>query len=310
MNIKTLNFKLRALDLFEDDRIDKALEMIDIALASSQCLEDRVDVLFEKALMLDQIEDNVGALECYKDILELENSPQAMYGLAMIYEKIHEYDLAEDYYLQCIEVDPNYDRAYFFLANLYDVSGLYDKAIEYYQKAITLCPDDNMIYNNLGAIYENIYQYDKALEYLDKAIELDKNYFRPYFNKGVVYGKLDNEEKAIENYLTAIERNPSYSYTYLNMSALYIEKDKLIESLKILNLGVKNADDKADLYYNRACIKMYLNNSQMAMEDLKVACNLDVNLGAYAKDDVDFSSLREDERFLEIIGDRNDIFEK
>lgn len=311
MNLMVYNLLEKSRDLFEDGKHEKAFDFIERAYEKSDHTKEKIELLFEKAMMLDEIDFDKEALIVYQNISKLDpKNAAALYGQAMISEKMGLIEDAERFYKACIEIDPNYDRAFFFLANLYDVNGRYEDAISYYKKAMYLVPEDNMIYNNLGAIYENIKEYDKAMIMLDKAIELDETYFRPFFNKGVVYGKLGNTTKAIEYYQESIKKEPSYNNNYLNMSAIYIEEDALLDAVNILNKGINLAHDKAYLYYNRACIKMKLKNIDIALLDLENAIKLDPLLKEYARDDIDFISVRDDKRFLEITGEVDDIFEK
>lgn len=302
MNIKYQNFIEKAKDLYYEDELKKSLKMFELALDYAEN-EDKIDIYYNQALILDEMEEYEHALEKFKKIFYLDlTQARALYGVAMEYEKLGHLDLSETFYRYSIDIDPEYDRAYFFLANLLDNQNRYEEAIKYYKKTIELKPEDYMAYNNLGAIYENTDKFEDALEALDKSIQIEPKYFRPYFNKGVVYGRLKEYDRANECYLESIKRNCKYSFNYLNMSALFISRKMYEKSIEILNEGIKNADNNLEnLYYNRACSYIKLGYKDKCLEDLNKSIELDPDIVDYAKKDEDFDTIKETDEFKKAV---------
>ena len=87
------------------------------------------------------------------------------------------------------------------------------------------------------------------------------------------------------------------------MSALYIEEHNYPEAINILNLGIENNDDSANLYYNRACSYIKLDNVNCSLRDLDIALAFDKDIIKYGRKDEDFEKIRETEKFKKIMGD-------
>lgn len=310
MNIKCLNFTNRAKDFYDIGELQKAYALFEKALSYADDKE-KIDIFYYQALIQDELGNVELALEIFKKIFYLDlDEAGALYGVAMEYEKLGMNNLSERFYRYCIDIDPDYDRAYFFLANLLDMEKRFDEAIVNYRKTIELSPDDFMAYNNLGAIYENIDEYELALQSLDKSIEINSQYFRPYFNKGVVYGRLHKFEEAEKWYFKSLEKKEDYSFTYLNLSALYIDKEMYNKSIEILTKGIAKAKDNIEnLYYNRACSYMKIGQRDLALKDLAESVRLNEGIKEYASKDSDFDEIEKDQRFIDIIGEYYDNIE-
>lgn len=76
------------------------------------------------------------------------------------------------------------------------------------------------------------------------------------------------------------------------------------ESVHILTKGINNsADNLANLYYNRACSYIKLDEFEKSMSDLKKSVEINNNIAEYAKNDEDFKNIRKNDIFIKIIGD-------
>lgn len=304
MNIKYINFRKKAEELYAQGELNKAYKLFDQAYKHAN-ESQRIEILYFQALINDELEDFMESNNKFFEIYKMDSDQAAaIYGIAMTYEKMNDYLNAEKYYLKCIEKNPEYDRAFFFLANLYDYLDRFDEAIINYKKTVELDKNDYMAFNNMGAIYENCNKFDEALDALDKSIDIEPNYFRPYFNKGVVYGRLGELDNALEQYNIAKELNPSYCNIYLNMSALFISKSMYQHSIKILDEGIKSqCKSKANLYYNRSCSYMKIGLINLSMRDLRKSIELNSELKKFALEDEDFKNIKNDKLFVELVGE-------
>ncbi len=180
-------------------------------------------------------------------------------------------NLAEKYYRKGIELNPTYATGYFnfgaFLAK--DESNL-KEAEENYRKAIELEPKDASIYNNLGNL-----------------LAKDENRLK----------------EAEEIYRKSIKLNPSYAFAYNNLGALLSkDKSRYSEAEKNYHKAIELKPNYADTYYNLACLNSLSGNRNEALEYLTQAISIDTKFKSIAKKDSDFDSIRDDERFWEIVG--------
>ena len=101
----------------------------------------------------------------------------------------------------------------------------------------------------------------------DKALEIDPNYAYAWHNKGSALNNLVKYKEAIKSFDKALELNPN----------------------------------DANAWYNRASSKIKLGNIKDGLSNLKKAIEIDKNNIELAKEDKDFESIRNDERFKDLI---------
>lgn len=99
--------------------------------------------------------------------------------------------------------------------------------------------------------------------------------------------------------------NNGYSDSYLNKSAIYIEEGKIEKSIEVLTEGIKYNPYAKYLYYNRACCYARLNEPEKAIKDLRKAIILYPKIIEMINVDDDLDNLREDERFITLLNQRN-----
>lgn len=148
---------------------------------------------------------------------------------------------AEQYFLQVIEIDPNDATTYNDLGVLYsDVKHDYHKAEEYYHKALEIDPNNAITYTNLGILYE--YEQDnlnKANEYYHKALELNskntpnKNnyvgfaFFTLIAGLGIIFFM---KEPTIDTFFITLDALKNQKTSELSIGTL-LKADKPLESI-------------------------------------------------------------------------------
>jgi tetratricopeptide (TPR) repeat protein len=146
-----------------------------------------------------------------------EKNADGYRGIALIYEKNSQYELAEINYKKAIEFAENNEFKYAYLnslAQLYAFKEEYTKAIISVNQAISLFPADGVSYSRLGTyLYYNGQKKEAEEAFL---LSLEKKYFSNPEVKQVTYYQLAwyyfNEkkyEKARENIEKALELSPN-----------------------------------------------------------------------------------------------------
>lgn len=267
-----------------------------------------IELLFEMALLYDELDEDEKAEEKYYEILNIiPTEERAYYGLAILCDKKEEYNKAIEFFQEAIKLNPQYHKAFFFMANTYDQMGNKDKAIEYYKKALEIKENDFWTYINLGAIYEEINENQKALKMIEKAMELDPEHYIVHFNMGVVYGKLGRLEEAELHYKNSLVINPKYPYSYLNLAVLHKEQKDYAKAREVISEGINNVPDASFLYYNRACILVHLQELDDALVDLLQATKLSPGLIEYMEKDEELDEIKKLRGYRLAFGKRNEI---
>ncbi len=153
------------------------------------------------------------ALSLYYKILssDLDNSIN-YYNVALVYDVLEEYELAVSYYKKSIRLDGSNIRSMNNLARIYiDEIKDYDMAEIYLNQSIQIAPTDAEAYNLFGNISILRKDFDLALRYLKKSTILDKNYFKNYYDIAICYYALDKFEEAKSNAEKSLELNPNFN---------------------------------------------------------------------------------------------------
>lgn len=162
---------------------------------------------------------------------------------------------------------PDHAQSYFNRGILYENLGIYASAIKDYSETIKLKPDFIMAYHYRGIARFRMNDLDGALEDYDKALEFGKgisldavsakeiglNSSALYFNRGVVMQKKGDFDAAINDYTEAINIDPSNAKSYYNRAIAKMavnQTNEALQDLKIANkLGFVQAGDVINSYF-------------------------------------------------------------
>jgi Flp pilus assembly protein TadD len=243
------------------------------------------------------------------------------------------YNEAETAFRKAIELDPSDANACYNLGILLKDQKRYAEAEAAFRKAIELGPSDAKARYNLGVLLEDLKRYGEAEAAFRKAIELDPSLTKAYSNLGILLRILKRYDKAEAAYRKAIELNPSDATAYNNLVILLRLNNRMEESMTLLEKMIEiNPEDfnsylalasinkqlgknvpseylakvrqflPEDDWYNRACLESICDNFGLAFEYLEKAAQSEEFNPAWACEDPDLQWIRDDPRFIEIVG--------
>lgn len=133
---------------------------------------------------------------------------------------------------KAIEVKPDYGPAHSAIALVYERMQKYDMADQHYREAIRLSPENGGMYNNYGVFLCNRNRPEEAEKYFLKAVKIPL-YNTPelaYENAGACARRVPDPEKA-EAYLNkALELNPQLPTALVNMAEIRFEQGSFLSS--------------------------------------------------------------------------------
>ena len=128
-----------------------------------------------------------------KKSLDLDDDYIAFNILSVVYRKKNNLEMAKEYLLKSLEINPDYARTYYYFGSLYTELGEYDNALNQYKKSLSL--DKNYVVPYIGLFRLNLIQnqfFDKKLveELYSKDIKHYGHYHRMLvilqdINKGI-----------------------------------------------------------------------------------------------------------------------------
>lgn len=189
---------------------------------------------------------------------------------------------------QYLAIEPKTAQTYLAIANTYKTRKELDKAIYYYKEALNLEPTDSDLNYYLGLAYLESNKIQEARIYLSKSLN--------YNNQNLKSAKL------------LVFINQRLITNILNNAYAKYEKKDYIGALEILDNGIKEFPQNAQLYYYRAIIYDAMKRNAAQIIDLQKSIQLDpthymsyYQLGkAYEKVGDERSALIQYERFLSI----------
>ena len=116
------------------------------------------------------------AIEQYKLVTSdlLYATPQfPLSNLGFVYSELQEYELAVQYFLKALDIEPDFVRALYGLAKTYMATDRVPEAIAKLEKAVGLSPDSAILYFELAKAYALNRDYTKALSAYHKVVELN-----------------------------------------------------------------------------------------------------------------------------------------
>src|SRR5207249_4051368 len=81
-----------------------------------------------------------------------------------------------------------------------------------------------------------------------------------------------------------------------------LDSGKANEAKRLLLEALARYEDRSTLLYNLACAESQLGETDAALEHLRAALEGDPSLAAYAPEDADLASIRDDPRFAGLLG--------
>jgi len=150
-------------------------------------------------------------LEGYPDASLFDNAAIDYYNKAtnIIYSDAN---LAAEYYLKAIKIEPKFVQAIDNLGKVYRILEKYDLAEKYYKKSIEIFPNGSTAHQNLAVVYDRQGRYNEEVEEYKKVIKINSQDPEGYFGLAKTYLYRTNEiNLALKNALKALQlykKNP------------------------------------------------------------------------------------------------------
>ena len=168
--------------LIEEGKYDEAIKIFEDFLAKyPEVYQTRLNIAsacFKKG-------DLVRAEAEFKTVLEKAIPAQAdakqdkasairaLSGLGEMALRISDFDLAQKYFAQALQISPENEVAAYNVGEIFFSNQKLDEAVRYFEMAIQIKSSWPKPYYRLGLVYLNKGDYPKALENLNKFVELD-----------------------------------------------------------------------------------------------------------------------------------------
>lgn len=218
----TLEIKvLKAELLIIENKLNEADELLD---ELSFIDPDNEEIYIQKAQLLSKQDHHELAIDHLLVALDMTDSEfhiDILSMLGMEYLFLEKFNIARDYFKQCIAMDPM-DTS--FLHNIiycYDMDNAQLEAIEFLRAYIEINPYSEIAWHQLGKENYTLERYQEALEAFDFAIIIDEKFMGAYLEKAKTLEKLHRYAHAIKWYELTTKMEDPMSFAYLRMGHCY-----------------------------------------------------------------------------------------
>ncbi len=184
-----------------------------------------------------------------------------------------------------------YDPSLLFLMGWYmQKKNLTKRAEEYYLKCIQIQPDHSPALINLGNLYSRDNKWDQAEKYYLQALQHHPNSYQIHYNVGVFYLQSKAYDKALSSFLTTIRLNTKHKKSYVNIAMLYLkkysathQKDYIVLTQNILDKGLTLDKTYPHFYYHLGTLYELQSIYQLALKNYQQAMRYYSNQSAFYK---------------------------
>jgi tetratricopeptide (TPR) repeat protein len=201
------------------------------------------------------------------------------------------------------------------------VEKFYLDALDYYHSALKNANDTATLYNKMGICQLQTQRYKEAKKNFEHSIKADRKHADAYNNLGVIYYEQRDYGAAIKQYGKAITIRGDAASFYSNLGAAYFSKGQFEKAIGAYSKAVEldpdvfersshggvmaqlpSAGDRA--HYDYVLAKLYAKSGEpdRSLRYLKKALEEGYKDIKNVYKDQEFSSLRKDPRFAELMG--------
>ncbi|MEI9921687.1 MAG: tetratricopeptide repeat protein [Bacteroidota bacterium] len=128
--------------------------------------------------------------------------------------------------------------------------------------------------------------FAKALEDYDKAIALDDSEPEYFLARGMTHERLNDPQKAYDDYSAAIKLKENFDKAYLNRGNILIKLELFKEAVDDYTNAIKYSPNNSSAYFNRALAFSYLNQGEVACDDLIKSAQLGAKVPSDIKQNI------------------------
>lgn len=236
-----------------------------------QTFPENAELLYNLGIAYERLKQFEKAQNAYIRAIELSPETDFFYNLGVAFMEDNKFDEAIPVFEKVVEVEPEDSNSFFNIGLCYFRKKEYKQALEYFQKTIFLNKDDLYAHFYLGNIYKVLKLYDMARDEFNKVLNLSPDYSWAYFNLGSIAYELGDTENAIYYLKNTLKYNPLDIDAINILSKILIKQERYMEVEEILGEASENNPDNGDIYYNYAQVYKRQENLENYQSLLKLA---------------------------------------
>ncbi len=232
---------------------------------------DNAELLYNLGIAYEKLKQYEKAENAYIRAIELSPETDFFYNLGITFMEEEKYDMAIPVFEKVIEVEPDDSNTMFNLGLCYFKTKTPDMALEYFQKTVELNDSDIYAHFYMGNLFKEEGLLDLAIEKFNKVLTLSPDYSWAYFNLGSIAYETGDTENAVFYLKNTIKYNPHDIEAYKILNKIYIKQERYLEAQDLIKEALESMPLNGDLYYNYAQIFKCQGDMEKYYNALKVA---------------------------------------
>ncbi|GET46316.1 tetratricopeptide repeat protein [Capnocytophaga felis] len=223
------------------EELKEALRCFDFAIISDDTF---TGAYFEKAKVLERLENYQKAIENYKITLTLDDaSPLVYLHIGRCFEKMNDDATAEQYYFKAVHEDPQLSKSWLTLAEFYYLRGNHSKALKYINKVLLLEDNNPYYWRRCAEINFCLQDYERAEYAFSQAVEFGDYSLNTLINWTDLLLLNENYAKALSVASDTMRIFPDDVTTFYRLSIAFAGIENFSESERYLKLAFEKGKE-------------------------------------------------------------------
>ncbi|MDN8588842.1 tetratricopeptide repeat protein [Paenibacillus sp. 11B] len=211
-------------ELYEEGNYNEALVYFKKALNENIDIQDTMNYM---GRCLTELKEYNAAIEVYDRAIRLFPTWERLYfNKGYVYLQLGNTEDALIFCKRAVMINSKSEDALYYLALCYQKKEEYKKAIEYYQKSLALNTNQEEAHINLGLIFHELGNNQEALDEFQWALQIDPSSTNAMYNKALVLKHMEKKEEAIIDFKKILISEPEDYDVRLQIAKIYLEENQ------------------------------------------------------------------------------------
>lgn len=235
------------LSYLKQKNYEKAVWALDYAAIIH---DDFPAAYYDLARAHEHLEHYADALKCYKQIFKSDSSPIAFLRAGKCYEKLGDMEMASEYYLKAVHLDPQLDKGWYALAQIHFENDMQELAQKYIEKALYFDPGNLEYVRYAIDVYREADKHDKVISLFESLIAEVEHNTEDWMDYGWYLYSQGDYDRSIRLLTDAAHLFPHEEELDYHLAATYLAKGDSRTGINLLKGAIQKNPDLIEVLYN------------------------------------------------------------
>ena len=228
-------------------------------------MENEINTTLQQALDFYKQADYKNALECFLKISDVNNA-NLINNIGLCYSKLAEDNLAAEYFIRALSINPKAVQTYINLADVYFRNKNIIDAINLLENGVTLMPEETALKHYLSRFYLEDCRYDLAMEQLFEILDISPDNLDAYWDLGNIQFELGDYASAADNYENVLAKVTNNAVLYYQTAITYEANDNIDKAISNHLKAISANENFHPAYKKLGILFMSRNDNESAVE--------------------------------------------